>query len=106
LQERDRATLWAMLNEIRDADETKRHPTWLGEIAKGAFSFGAETVTYADTGEGSWEHGAFGGTTSLEDLAYREDFLASDWKLFHDALQAHRFDVVHHILPEYGICAA
>lgn len=35
---------------------------------------------------------------------YRECFLASDWKLFHDAAIAHRFNVVHHVLPRYGIC--
>ena len=33
-------------------------------------------------------------------------FLISDWKMFHDALQAHRFEVIHEILPKYGISAA
>jgi hypothetical protein len=32
--------------------------------------------------------------------------LKSDWKHFHDALQAHRQDVLHDVLPRYGICAA
>lgn len=29
-----------------------------------------------------------------------------DWKLFHDALLARWFAVIHDILPQYGICAA
>jgi hypothetical protein len=30
----------------------------------------------------------------------------SDWKRFHDALQVHRLQVLHEILPRYSICAA
>jgi hypothetical protein len=37
---------------------------------------------------------------------YRESFLISNWKLFHDALQLHHLTVAHDILPNYGICAA
>jgi hypothetical protein len=103
---RDRATLWTMMNELRDPDAGKRHAAWLGAIGKGVFGFGAEPVTYTESGEGSWEHDAFGISGKEEDLSYRDEFLRSDWKLFQDALHAHRFDVVHHILPEYGICAA
>jgi hypothetical protein len=33
-------------------------------------------------------------------------FLGSRWKMFHDAAQAHRLDVLQVILPRYGICAA
>lgn len=32
-------------------------------------------------------------------------FLSSHWKLFHDALQAHRFFVLHELLPKYGLLA-
>jgi len=32
-------------------------------------------------------------------------FLDSNWKLFHDALLAHRYTVLHEILPHEGICA-
>ncbi len=34
-----------------------------------------------------------------------ELFFDSKWKLFHDALTAHRYTVLHEILPHYGICA-
>jgi hypothetical protein len=95
-----------MMNEVRQEDAEERHPVWLAEIGKGVFTFGAEPLTYTEKGEGSWQHAAFGERGGEDDVAYRSEFLRSDWKLFHDALQAHRFDVVHHILPEYGICAA
>ena len=33
-------------------------------------------------------------------------FMTSDWKNFHDALQAHRFSLIYDLLPGFGICAA
>jgi hypothetical protein len=103
----DREVIWSLINGITDPDEKVRHGAWLGEIAKGAFSFGAEAATYVDEGEGSWKDHALGRATKGDaGVSYNPDFLRSDWKLFHDALQAHRLDVVNHILPEYGICVA
>ena len=92
----------------RDEDETVRHRAWLDKIAGHGFGL-AERVDYAAKGRGSWKFTALG----IEDGA-RDDpiypatpqFFQSNWKLFHDALQAHRFEVVHNILPAYGICAA
>ncbi len=79
-------------------------------IARGVFSFGAANIEYLPKGRGSWKHRALGTTRSVDEdyelFAYRRTFLHSNWKLFHDALQAHRFDVLHDILPAYGICAA
>ena len=34
-----------------------------------------------------------------------ELFLDSNWKHFHDALIAHRYTILHEILPDHGICA-
>jgi hypothetical protein len=107
LSDRDRAALWDLINELRSDKPEDRHTAWLAEIARGTFSFGREAVRYVGEGDGSWKHHALGAhEPSAEEHNYREEFLASDWKLFHDALQAHRFDVMLHILPEYGICAA
>ena len=36
----------------------------------------------------------------------KDSLITSNWKRFHDALQAHRFDLIHDILPRYGISAA
>ncbi len=107
LPERDRATMWGLLNSVRHDDARERHAAWLAEIKAGAFSFGPDDVTYVGEGDGSWKHVALGThDPSVDEHEYADEFLASDWKLFHDALQAHRFDVMLHILPEYGICAA
>jgi hypothetical protein len=107
LPARDRAVLAEMLNGLTEDDETKRHAEWLAAVGKGAFSFGAETVAYRGEGEGSWKHQALGAMEEPSDgYRYTPAFLRSDWKLFHDALQAHRLEVTNHILPEYGICVA
>lgn len=98
----DRNTIQRLLRDVTDQDGAGRHARWLEEIAGGSFSFGAEEVAYV---EGSWHDAAFGGHEENE-YRYAEAFLASDWKRFHDALQVHRYDVVHRILPRYGICTA
>lgn len=89
-----------------DKDGNKRHSVWLNAIRDGYFSFGGEDVSYTAKGKGSWKEQAIGTSFDLRVHSYRDDFLASNWKLFHDALQAHRFHVIHDLLPRYGICAA
>jgi len=84
----------------------ERHAVWLDAIANGAFSFGAETISYQAKGSGSWKDIALGTSHDLPVHTYKDDFLDSDWKLFHDAVQAHRFYVIHDLLPNYGMCAA
>ena len=105
-----RDKLGRFLGDIREEGGAVRHRRWLGLIAQGEFGFPGVKVTYKDKGNGSWKHQALG-TTRKKDLKeevfpYSPGFLTSDWKLFHDALLAHRFTVVHTILPRYGICAA
>jgi hypothetical protein len=95
-----------MLRETIDPDAEQRHRAWLDHVRQGTFSFGAEEVSYVGEGAGSWKADALGMGDSSKRFAYNSQFLQANWKLFHDALQAHRFDVLHHILPEYGICAA
>ena len=107
----DKDKIASMFNDIDDKDGDQRHNRWLDAIKKGAFSFGAEeSVDYIAKGENSWKDIAIGTKkskdTGEETFTYNPAFLKSDWKLFHDALQAHRFCVLHDILPKYGICAA
>ena len=96
------------IKEFTNEEGEVRHAQWLDSIAAGDFSFGAQRVEYIGEGRGSWKHNAL--NTLNDDMsskyAYANEFLRSDWKLFHDALQAHHFDVVHNILPKYGICVA
>jgi hypothetical protein len=106
----DAISLERLVLGFRDPKGKERHLQWLDAIRKGAFSFGAENVEYVAKDAGSWKEAALG-TVKKRDNGYElypfsTAFLSSDWKLFHDALQAHRLDIVHEILPSYGICAA
>lgn len=106
--QRDLLGRW--MADIKDEDGAARHKQWLALIRQGVFGFPGVKLVYKEKGEGSWKHQALG-TTRKKDrknevFPYTPGFLTSDWKLFHDALLAHRFTVIHDILPKYGICAA
>ncbi len=92
--------------ENKKEDGEKRHQTWLNAIKNGVFSFGPADISYDDKGRNSWKAKALGTAFDLPVHDYRDEFLDSDWKMFHDALQQHRLMVLHDILPKYGICAA
>jgi hypothetical protein len=87
-------------------DGYARHTEWIKTIADGKFSFGPAVVSYADEGKDSWKVQALGSSRDLLIYPYKDSFLTSNWKFFHDALQLHRLTVSHDILPKYGICAA
>jgi hypothetical protein len=110
LPESDRNLIASMFTSIVDADKEVRHRKWLQAIAQGKFSFGAATVSYLSKGKSSWKFLALGTEKEFEQdnevFPYRAQFLTSDWKQFHDALQAHRLFVLNDLLPQYGICAA
>lgn len=104
--------VWTYLPEciaaVNSEDGRDRHQHWLELIKARRFGF-AETLTYVDKGEGSWKHLALGTLDDIEDmgdsdpLPFPPGFLRSHWKLFHDGLQAHRFFVLHELLPRYGL---
>lgn len=106
----DRIVISRILRESVQIDGEDRRQDWLAAIKRGEFSFGSEAPSYIGKGSGSWKESALGTIkatdTGFERFPYAKTFLLSDWKLFHDALQIHRSDVVHEILPRYGICAA
>jgi hypothetical protein len=89
-----------------DIDGGKRHGKWIAAIASGVFSFGPATISYDDTGRGSWKAKALRTAQDLPVHQYDPSFLTSDWKKFHDAVQQHRLALLHDVLPQYGICAA
>ncbi len=99
-----------LLGNLKDPRGEVRHAQWCEAIRAGLFSFGSADVHYVARGAGSWKAAALGSCRDkdrrFETYLYSADFLHSHWKLFHDAAQAHRNDVVHNILPNYGICAA
>jgi hypothetical protein len=90
---------------IKDANGNNRHKQWVSKIKNGVFSFGTADITYAEHGTNSWKAKALGTSFDMLQYVYKDDFLFSNWKLFHDALQLHQVTVLHDILPKYGICA-
>ncbi len=99
--------LHEMFVGVTNEEGEDRHAEWLQAIRGGAFSFGAAAIAdYMPRGRESWKAQALGSSHDLPVHRYQPAFLQSDWKMFHDAIQAHRFHVVHDILPRYGICAA
>jgi len=105
-----RNKLLALFQNNRDEDKTVRHREWLKQIQKGHFGFPPVKLSYKARGVRSWKYLALG-TRKLWDkksdlFQYDPSFLDCDWKLFHDALLAHRFSIIYDILPKYGICAA
>ncbi|MDD5247793.1 MAG: hypothetical protein PHY45_02340 [Rhodocyclaceae bacterium] len=110
LNSADRAAMAKLVRNLTDPRGEVRHAQWCQAIAAGVFSFGPTPLGYRPKGMGSWKEAALGTTraedTGFEAYAYSPDFLGSHWKQFHDALQAHRGDIVHEVLPRYGICAA
>lgn len=106
----DKLLIGKMLQSITDNSKKVRHRHWLTAIKEGKFSFGEAEVNYIAKGKGSWKYEALG-TTKEQDVgdevfSYCPQFLKSHWKLFHDALEAHRVYVIRDLLPYYGICIA
>jgi len=108
--QKDVALLESMISSITDTNGEARHKKWLQAVNIGAFNFGAESLEYRPKGMGSWKHKALNTClhkdTGKEIYDYTLAFECSDWKLFHDGILSHRFDVLHEILPRYGIRVA
>jgi hypothetical protein len=96
-----------LIKTNRSENMHERHSAWIASAGDGRFGFRDE-LSYIEKGPGSWKEIALG---TIEDLTSNEGspipcpptFHTSNWKRFHDALQAHRFFVLHEMLPAYGI---
>jgi len=106
LPAKDAQAVKSLFSDIKKLDGNDRHRDWLNAIKEGKFSFGADTISYDDKGRASWKSQALGTAFDAPVYDYRDDFLDSDWKKFHDSLQQYRLTMLHEILPKYGICAA
>lgn len=106
----DEQAIDRLLRTTCEIDGEPRHKVWIDAIAAGAFSFGASSVSYVELGPGSWKYEALGqdpdDETGEETFTFKEEFLQSDWKHFHDAVQYHRLFVLHELLPRFGLCAS
>lgn len=98
------------LRNFTRENSKKRHKKWKKSIARGDFSFGPANVDYIHKGKNSWKYQALGTEkefdTGKEKYEFKPEFMKSNWKLFHDALQTHHLEVLRDILPKYGISAA
>lgn len=98
------------LENFRDEDGEERHEKWLESIRNGEFSFGKVDLKYIAKGEGSWKHKAINQAKEVDDrddmFEFNDSFMEANWRLFHVALKAHRFDIINDILPKYGICVS
>ncbi|MBU1138498.1 MAG: hypothetical protein KKA76_05930, partial [Proteobacteria bacterium] len=114
INENDMKKIKQLFAETTEKDGNSRHNKWRKEISRGAFSFGPAEISYIgkstkicdDDTSKSWKEQALGTNANLYKYQYKTSFLKSDWKLFHDAVRAHRFYIVNELLPAYGICAA
>jgi len=101
------------LLDIRLEDGQKRCDAWTTLLQQDdVFGWGAPRLEYRADG---WRQAALGMAGEFADIAsfdeivpipYPDDFLASDWKLFHDAAKDHRHQVMQRILPRYELCGA
>ncbi|WP_299488388.1 DUF6765 family protein [Acaryochloris sp. IP29b_bin.137] len=103
----DKAQIAQHLQSFNHKDDEVRHHQWLDLIRNGRFSFGSAHLSYIHKGIGSWKHNAIGTEALLdtgeEVFQYHPKFLESHWKLFHEALIAHRSFIVDTLLPKYDI---
>lgn len=104
----DVAQLEILISGTTSTNANDRLNIWLGNIRSGAFSFGADQIpNYVPKEAGSWKYAALGHAPLYEgddaEFTFSSSFMNSDWKKFHDALQAHRFFILHELLPSYGI---
>ncbi len=95
-----------------DKDGEVRNEKWLNSIKSDAFSFNKNNINvdhYICNKKDSWKDKAvhvIRESDSEIDAKYNKEFLESNWKLFHDALQFHQIEIIRNILPKYGICLA
>jgi len=104
----DLETIRKCFTGFAEADGIRRHARWLEAIREGVFLFGPEEAGYAETGEGSWFREALG-VDSLEKekkYEYSPRFLDSHFRRFHDALEDHRYYLIHRLFPENGLLVA
>ena len=110
LKDTDLQQIEANFKNFTNPKGDERHEMWIESIANGDFSFGPQELIYIPKGEGSWKDTAIKQKSFFDRLDdrfdYQDDFLNSDWKLFHDALQEHRLTIIHDVLPKYGICVS
>ena len=100
------------LGSIRDPAGEVRMKRWIELMDQDVFGIGSTAPNYSAMGWRDQAVGPMAGVaieTTISELAsidFPANFMKSDWKLFHNAAKAHRFDVIERILSPLGLCAA
>lgn len=108
LTEAQKDFLSTIFTAIHDEEGDDRHFQW-SEWAVGGKIPEVNTIPeYFAKGQGSWKHLSLGTESYIDNpeelFEYTAEFLNSDWKKFHDALQEQRQYILLELLPAYGIC--
>lgn len=113
IEGKDKDILLQAFSGFTAEDGDARHEGWMGLLGKGRFSFGALSPTelgelnYIPKGRGSWKYDALGTEAAQDDPSetyeWTPAFESSHWKHFHDALKAHRSEVLDRILPVFQL---
>lgn len=102
-----REKIQTLFEKFKDPDGNARNQLWLDEIQANYFGFGKEAVSYTPKGVNSWKSIALDTSKevdSADDLfIYKNSFLQSNWKHFHDALKDHWSYVVFKLLPDHEV---
>lgn len=104
-------TLKQKICSIKDIEPLDRLEVWLDYLRKDAFGFGPVCIRYEAE---EWRQNALGEDEDFDNMKiipdkkvpFRESFMSSDWKLFHDAAKDHRYYIVEKLLPRYGLLVA
>ena len=110
LDEEQKDVLNAAFNTIQDLEGDERHSKWSEWANDGTIPNVGVVPEYFAKGQGSWKYMALGTERLIDDpeelFEYTAEFLKSDWKKFHDALQEQRQYILLELLPAYGICVS
>lgn len=110
LTDEQKDVLNAIFNGIQDVEGDDRHSKWAEWATDGKIPEVNNIPEYFAKGKGSWKYIALGTESSIDDpeelFQYTADFLNSDWKNFHDALQEQRQYILLDLLPSYEICVS
>lgn len=108
MPQQDRELIKTMFSTLQNEDGEKRCLKWIDAVKSGKFSFGPADISYFPKGQKSWKFKALHTNARWdfpwEKFEYTPEFLTSDWKLFHDALQSHRLDMLHEVFPKFEVC--
>lgn len=108
LTDKQLTMLESYFKNFNQENSEERHRMWIAVIQSGAFGFDAPDFAYHEYKTANWNRFPIEISDYQLGTMYRytHEFISCNWKMFQDALHAHRYDLLYQILPRYGIVAA